>query len=304
MRKTIGLSTLLFVLLTGSSSAQETCSPIQPDGSACVQTTENRETQPGVWEWNFHNHCGSSLQMNFRRGDGTTESDFDIPAHADSPWYCSNNCGGIVHHEARCYGGSSHATESTPRRLSSTPPPNASPPASTASPTPPPVSSTPVAPPVSPPRNYSKLACSQSGADCRSACLQTFGMKGAADADAMVVCYQSCTSQLNACTESGNALANSTLAITAGKAGAVNPGSGNKKSGLGTTHLGTPGNRKASSEGPRSVGAVNKHTGYVLGHDPNTCGRRYGAPYWLCAPNCSADQRRRSQLAIACTQRE
>jgi hypothetical protein len=309
MANVIRCAVLMFgVLFFRAAIAQETCSPIRPDGRPCVETTENRETQPGVWHWSFHNSCDSSLAMEFERGNGSHSGEFDIPANGDAPWYCSDNCGGVVHHDAHCYGGGQpRRTISTPHPLGSVSRPT-SVPAPTATPTSPPAPA-PIEPAKPTPiRAFSELACAESGNSCHASCQQSFGNKGNANFDGLLACNQSCTSQLSACMQTGNALVNSEAAISAGRA--IAPKSSDqtrKKSEAGTTHLREPGGGKKSTEGsarPRSVGAVAKHAGYVLGHDPNTCGRRYGAPFFLCAPNCTPDQKRRSQLAVACTQRE
>src|ERR1700693_4590527 len=97
------LIALLFCLSVQTAFGQEACTPIQPDGKPCVETTANGETSPGVWHWSFHNACGSPLEMRFDRKNGTNSGWFDIRAGGDDPFYCSDNCGGIVHHEEKCY---------------------------------------------------------------------------------------------------------------------------------------------------------------------------------------------------------
>lgn len=217
MPKLIGWTALLFaVLLFRAADAQETCSPIQPDGKPCIETTLNEETQPGVWKWSFHNACASPLAMEFRRGNGSKSGEFDIRANSDSPWYCSDNCGGVVHHSARCYGGQAHETTSTPRPLA------AAAPKASATPEPrgsqQPSASAPVEPKPAPTRKFSELACAESGKSCHDACLQSFGSKGASNADGQLACNQSCTAQLGGCMETGDALVNSGTAISAGNA--------------------------------------------------------------------------------------
>jgi hypothetical protein len=198
-------------------------------------------------------------------------------------------------------------TDNSPDSGSNTPAAVPAKPSQTSTPTPtpsatvPPPQTTLAAPqPSVPSRKFSE--CLAGAVSCRNSCQQTFGSHGSADADALLACKQSCTSQSNSCLANGNALVDTAAALAAGNTKS-NPKETKSKSHQRTSKEtesgGSPGNKSALE---RAIAADRACTAKDVAVG-NACSSRYPqfSPGWLMCvrPNahrCAAEVKELDRL--------
>jgi hypothetical protein len=218
--------------------------PMYDGGNNYVVTYHKNPSCPGTFRVMGETNEGKELGNGFG-GDETTLN-------------CTTNsgCSGLKEKFTFvCTDSSPDSGSNTPAAVPAVPTQT---PKQTPTPTPAPSATVPPSqtiltpPQPSAPRSFSLEACLTSNAACHSSCLQTFGAHGSKQADSMLACNGSCTSQENACAATGNALVNTGAALAAG---ASTPSPDHKNSESETTHLRTPG-----SVG-ESAAKSNRHSG-------------------------------------------